>query len=105
MIICFYFYVNTGCVIVLLRFALKISGLRAVGLDAPDLCGGDENHIRFFTLQKSIRRRGLAQIQLSAGAPDDLGKARGLQRKPKRSAHHALVTGDVDFEIPRQAHE
>ena len=48
----------------------EIGWLGAVGLNAAHLCCGNEDHIRFFVLQKGVGSSGITQVKFCMAASD-----------------------------------
>ena len=82
----------------------KVNGLLAVGHDAADLGGGDEDVLRLFAAIEFADGGGIQQIELGAGFANQMREASQLQVPPDGAANRATVAGNINACISRNRH-
>ena len=76
--------------------AQELNRVGGIGHDPADPRRRDEHVGRLVLLVKRPHRRRIAEIQLPAGAQQQVGETARLQQSHQRRAHHAAMTGDKD---------
>ena len=79
-----------------LVFKKKRRGLGVVGVNAADLGGRDEHKLRFCPGKEFLDRVGIQQVDLLAGAADEVVKSLPLKFTPDGAAHQTAMAGHVN---------
>ena len=70
-----------------------------IGNDTADLGGCQKDILGLFLCKKALDILLTAEVQLFMGTGDDIGVALTLQFAHDGAAHHAAMTGDINFSI------
>ena len=74
----------------------EVGRVGVVGEDAADFGGGEEDMLGLFGGEELVDGGGVDEIELSAGAGDEVGVAQPLQLAVDGGADQAAVAGDED---------
>ncbi len=79
-------------------------GLGAVGEDAADFCGGDEDVFGLFAVVELADGFGVEEVEFGAGAGDEVGVAEVSELARDGAADESPVTGDIDAGVTCDCH-
>jgi hypothetical protein len=74
----------------------KINGLRAIGEDATDFCGGDDNVFRPLTAVEFADSGGIKEVEFGTGFADEVRVAERGEATPDGAANQAAMSRDID---------
>jgi hypothetical protein len=77
----------------------EVGGVGAVGEDAADAGGGEEDVVGALTVEEAFDVGLALEVELGVGAEEEVVVAERLQAAVDRRAGEALVAGDIYFRV------